>query len=250
MRIGALDPDLLAALEDQRRFLRSSLDDLEREHDAGDIDTDDFRSLRDDYEARLAKVDAAIDEGRTQMAAARPPRSFWRTAAVVAGVALFAVGAGVFVAAAAGRRDPGETITGNDPRTAAGTQLLECLDLDRQAQTGEATVSDAFGCYDTLFRENREDPVVLANFGWFLYRAGSSSGQPELIEAGPAFIDQAIERNADYPDAHAYRLIILTQQGRTDEARAELATLDALNPPPEIRELLEPIREQLAEASP
>jgi tetratricopeptide (TPR) repeat protein len=247
-----LDPDLLAALEEQRGFLRRSLDDLEREFDAGDLDDDDYRTLRRDYRARLAKVEAAVSEGRQRMAsaAAARPRSLGRTALVVAGVALFAVGAGVLVARAAGGRDPGETITGNDPRTAARTQLADCLRLDRQAQTGEATPSDAFACYQPLFEANQEDPAVLANFGWFLYRVGSGSGQQELLEAGPAFVDKAIELNPDYADARAYRVVILNRQGRLDEAREELAALDALNPPPFIRELLEPIRQQLATETP
>jgi cytochrome c-type biogenesis protein CcmH/NrfG len=243
-----VDPDLLAAYEDQRRFLRQSLRDLDRELEAGDLDRDDYDGLKADYEERLRSVDAAISEGKTALAAAKRPRSLWRTAAVVAGVAVVAVGLGVLVANFAGRRSPGDTITGNDPRTEARSQLLECLDLDRRAQGGEVKVGAAFQCYDELYNRDREDPVVLANFGWFLYRAGSSSGQAELLQAGPAFIDEAIQFDPDYPDAHAYRLIILTREGRIDEARAELAALEALNPPPEIRELLEPIRQQLAEA--
>ena len=65
------------------------------------------------------------------------------------------------------------------------------------------------------------------------------------MSAGLSFVEQAIELDPDYPDAHAYRLIMLTREGRIDEARAELATLEELNPPPEIRQLLEPIRAQL-----
>ena len=107
------------------------------------------------------------------------------------------------------------------------------------------TVNEAFQCYETLFQNDGEDPVVLANFGWFLYRAGSSAGQAEPMSAGLSFVDKAIELDPDYPDAHAYRLIMLTREGRIEDARAALATLEALNPPPEIRELLEPIRAQL-----
>ena len=41
-------------LEEQQRFLQRSLSDLEREHDAGDLDDDDYATLKHDYEARLA----------------------------------------------------------------------------------------------------------------------------------------------------------------------------------------------------
>ena len=39
---GPADPDAYAALEEQRDFLLRSLDDLERERAAGDIDEDDY----------------------------------------------------------------------------------------------------------------------------------------------------------------------------------------------------------------
>jgi hypothetical protein len=241
----SIDPDLLAGLEDQRAFLARSLDDLDREFEAGDLDREDYDALRSDYGRRLGRVDAAINDGRSGLAANRRPRSFWRTAAVVVGLAVFAIGLGVAVANATGRRGSGDTLTGNDPRTENRTLLLDCLELDRQATAGEATVSEAFQCYDTLYQRDTEDPVVLASFGWFLYRAGSSSGQTEPVSAGLSFVDQAIELDADYPDAHAYRLIMLVREGRTEEAKAELARLESLNPPPEIRQLLEPVRAQL-----
>ena len=44
------------ALENERDFLLRSLDDLEAERDAGNIDDDTYRSLHDDYTARAAVV--------------------------------------------------------------------------------------------------------------------------------------------------------------------------------------------------
>ena len=38
-----LDPDELALLEEERDHLLASIDDLEREHDAGDLDDEDYR---------------------------------------------------------------------------------------------------------------------------------------------------------------------------------------------------------------
>lgn len=49
-----LDPDALADLEEQRDLLLRSLDDLEREHEAGDLDTADYEALRDDYTRRAS----------------------------------------------------------------------------------------------------------------------------------------------------------------------------------------------------
>ena len=60
----ALDPDEVAALEEQRDFLLSSLADLDREHEAGDLDDDDYEALRDDYTSRAATV---LEELRTRL---------------------------------------------------------------------------------------------------------------------------------------------------------------------------------------
>ena len=57
-----LDPDALAALEEERDFLLRSLEDLEREHAAGDVDDSDFEELKDDYTARAAAVIRAIED--------------------------------------------------------------------------------------------------------------------------------------------------------------------------------------------
>ena len=42
-----MNPDDLAELEEERRFLLTSIRDLEREHEAGDVDEHDFTTLRD-----------------------------------------------------------------------------------------------------------------------------------------------------------------------------------------------------------
>ena len=62
----AMNPDRLAELEEERRFLLRSLDDLEREHEAGDVDEHDFEVLRDGYTARAARVLRAIDDGQSR----------------------------------------------------------------------------------------------------------------------------------------------------------------------------------------
>ena len=88
-RMTRVDLDQLAELEEERRFLLRSLADLEREHDAGDIDDADYATLRDGYTVRAAAVLREIDGGRAQL----PPKptaplgaNHRDRAAVVAGV--------------------------------------------------------------------------------------------------------------------------------------------------------------------
>ena len=65
-----------APLEEQRDFLLRSLEDLEREHEAGDIDDHDYEALRDDYTVRAAAVLRALDaHAALQTEAASPEAS-------------------------------------------------------------------------------------------------------------------------------------------------------------------------------
>jgi hypothetical protein len=98
-----VNPDELAELEEQRSFLVRSLDDLDRELAAGDVDALDAGTLRDDYTHRLAEVQRAIETGHASLPPQLPRRPGRVVAAVVVVVGL-AVGAGFAVANAAGSR--------------------------------------------------------------------------------------------------------------------------------------------------
>lgn len=80
-----MNPDRLAELEDERRFLLRSLADLDRELEAGDVDRHDYEVLRDGYTSRAAGVLRSIEDGRAQLRPRRPTN--WRVvAATVVGV--------------------------------------------------------------------------------------------------------------------------------------------------------------------
>ena len=72
------------------RFLLRSLADLEREHDAGDVDDADYETLKDGYTARAAAVLRRIEAGRSGLAP-QPTRRWGRTLAIAAGVLAAAV---------------------------------------------------------------------------------------------------------------------------------------------------------------
>ena len=56
---------------------------------------------------------------------------------------------------------------------------------------------------------------------------------------------EAAELDAGYPATHAFLAVVFDRLGRPDTARLELERLDALDPPPEFRELTAPLRERL-----
>ncbi len=223
------------ALEDQRDFLLRSLEDLEREHDAGDVDDADYEALRDDYTTRAARVLRAL-EGYT--APARPARGRGRRSLLTVGaVVLFAVLAGVLVAQTAGRREPGETLTG-------GIRTSVTEKLNRAGRLGsEGDYTGAVELYDEVLEQDPDNAEALTYKGWMLFLGDDvSGGLTSLLAAGTA--------HPEYPDVHAFLAVVLYRNGLIAEAGRELDRLDALNPPADIRALTDPLRQQIQAAQP
>ena len=236
--VARVDLDRLAELEEQRDFLLRSLDDLEAERAAGDIEGHDYRTLRDDYTHRAAEVLRAIDEGRATLAESRPPRRPGRMLAAAVLVAALAVGAGVLVARSSGDRLPGDTITGDIRQT--NSQLL--ADAGRLVQRGEAL--EAIKKYDEVLARDPDNEQALAYRGWLLVLAG-------LPEEGLEYIDRAIAVDPDYPDARFFRGFVLRREGRLDEALVELRRFLENDPPPgmteQVKQLIETIEAEQAQ---
>jgi cytochrome c-type biogenesis protein CcmH/NrfG len=234
-RVVRLDPDSLAVLEEQRSFLRRSLVDLELEHDAGDLDADDYQTLRHDYEKRLASVDRTIDEGKAEFAATRAPRRRGRTALIVTLVLLFAIVCGFGVARSAGRRDVNGTITGDINETAR-ERNTNCLNLAPKNPQG------AIGCYTDVLKDAPNNVEALTYRGWIRILNQDTSGLSDLR--------QAVMTDSTYPDVHAFLAIVLFQTGCVSDAAAELARLDALHPSPLIQQQIDSfgLRDQIKQA--
>lgn len=229
------DPDELTALEEQRDFLLRSLDDLEREREAGDVDDHDYASLRDDYTARAAAVLRAIERRNARFAEPAGPKRWPRTLAWAAAALAFAVLAGVLVAQSAGRRDPGQVATG-DIRQTVNARLN---DAGRLLSAGE--YADAIEQYDSVLQDQPSNREAMTYRAWALRLSGERS------EGLTAMLDAATV-HPDYPDAHAFLAVIFFQEGLVDLAAQELEVLDGLDPPPYIRDLLEPLREEIEAA--
>ena len=101
-------------LEAEREFLLKSLDDLDSELLAGNIDPDNYRVLHDDYTARAAAVIKSIDDGvnrKTPMEA--------RRSTVMKYVTIFAVIVFCVLVAGAGREDLRAAPLGRDDHRVA-----------------------------------------------------------------------------------------------------------------------------------
>jgi tetratricopeptide (TPR) repeat protein len=219
-------------LEEQRDFLLRSLEDLEREHAAGDVDELDYLSLKDDYTARAAAVIRQLEQGQTApaMRRARPTR---RRAGVVVAVVLFAGLAGLLVAQAAGRRDAGELSSG-DIRQSVTEKLNEAGRL-----LSEGDAQGAVDLYDEVLADQPANPEALTYRGWALYQF---LGEPE---AGLSSLIDAATADRTYPDAAAFLAVVFYRAGLIEQAANELDRLEALDPPPAMLELTAGIRDEI-----
>jgi hypothetical protein len=242
-----MNPDRLAALEEERRFLLRSLADLEREHGAGDVDEHDYQELKDGYTVRAAATLRAIDEGRT----ARPERPpvDWRRRAVAAGVviALTAFVSWVLVASSA-ERLPGQQISGLDPRGEQNALLAQARSLQVQQPGAAAAI------YEVVLTDDPTNVEALTYRGWTLALAAStqqdSDAETAMLMEGIESLFEAVELDPTYADPHCFLgIVFFSRLGLADEALPRVETCLASDPPAEVRGLVEGLRDRVIAAA-
>jgi len=237
-------------LEDERAFLLRSLDDLDREHQAGDLSDEDHEALRDDYVARAAALlragDAAAAMTATTAAASDtgPTRATGPTTAagtggrrprrrrrwLMAGVAALVAGGAIWALVAhLGSRLPGETVTGSVSLSPA-EQTARTL---AQAQTleGQGDAAGAVQLYETVLRQHPDQEEALAEVGWLEYEAGAQAKKGTLLVLGAQEERKAESVSPGAFAPHLYLGSMLLTQGHPQEAVAEYRLFLADHPP-------------------
>lgn len=245
-----IDPDELARLEEERRFLLRSIADLEREYDAGDVEQDDYDELLAGYTARAAAVLRTIDEGR----AALPPKQRTRPAVIAAwvvGTLVVAVLAGWLVARSSGQRMAGQEMTGGQPGDEVAVALTEARSLLGQG--------DYTGAFERFRRVSELDPgnaEARTYTAWILVLNTRFTDDPALVETS---LDTALTAFAavtadepGYADAHCLFAVTAANflpEPDLDTARVQGRLCLENDPPSDIEGL---VREFLAglDASP
>ena len=264
-----------AELEEERNFLLASLEDLEAERDAGDVDEHDYTVLRDQYTARAAAVLRALDQQVLRGAGAsvgprlggdggpgvsgpgggggpgassgvggvrgRPSgaagRSRWArgTVAIVAAFAIFAALAGTLVMHTAGQRLPGDNVSGSTPTSPVAKLLAQA-----QTQFQSQHLLDAVRTYDQVIALDPRNPEALAYKGWLLRLAGHQGNDQLLVDRGLTSIQAAEAAQPAYPDAHFFAGETLLRD-KNDAAGAikEFEQFLADNPPPDYAPLVQ-----------
>jgi len=237
--------DRLGELEEERGFLLRSLRDLDAERAVGDVDDDDYVTLRDGYTARAADVLRQIDAGKAALAPRRP-RRWGRLAAGLIAVVLIAVGAGWLVARSSGERLAGQQITGVDPRQDLDAKLVQARVL-----TG-TDVPAALALYDEILTEQPEHAEALTYRSWLLYVSSLQAGVPEVRDlarsTAQADLARAATADADYADPHCFLGVIAANaDDDVATARQEIDTCLALGPPAYARGIVEQFATELEE---
>ena len=243
-----LDPDRLAQLEEERRFLLRSLADLEREHDAGDVDEVDYRALKDGYTVRAAATLRAIDEGRSNLPS--KSRVDWRRRGVTGVVVVVLIGAVWWaLAASSAERRPGQEATGLDPRSERQVLMAEARDLQFQSP------GDAAAKYQEVLALAPDDVEALTYYGWTLALDAVQSGAPATTVAGQpdpqvtqltASVDallRATELDPSYADPKCFLGVINARF--LGQAEAGLPWIDAClaaNPPADVLGLVQGLK--------
>lgn len=224
-----MNPDQLAELEEQRRFLLRSITDLDREHQYGDVDDHDYTTLRDGYTARAASVLRSIDAGKAEVLS-RPARRPIVLAAWIVGTLLVASLAGWLVARSSGQRLPGQSITGGLPGDEIAVKLAEARELlgvdPQQAILRYQEVRD-------LQPDNVE---ALTYMGWLIAQSNTS-----LAASGAELLRGAIKLDPTYADPHCFLAITsarFLQPPDLDTARREAQACLDNNPPSQMVDMI------------
>ena len=230
-----MNPDRLAELEDERRFLLRSLRDLDAELAAGDVDGTDYETLRDGYTKRAADVLREIEEGRAALPPRRPTR--WGRRAVIAAVVVaVALGAGWLVARSSGQRlggDGGTEAGGPDDLGVVLAQARALIAVDP---------ARAQRLYAQVLEEQPDHAEALAYSGFLLFNA-SGGASDELREAALSAareqLARAVEADPLYADPHCFLAVIAADAAESESAVAERDRCFALDPPAQLRALVD-----------
>jgi tetratricopeptide (TPR) repeat protein len=255
-----LDPDALAALEEERDFLLASLTDLEREHDAGDVDDVDYESLKDAYTSRAAVVLRAIADRHELIGRSGEERSLTRALLVLTLVAVLSMGAGWVVFRNAGTRAPGQGLTG-DARQDSANLILQAQSATGQAsqslQSGDGATAlkyfeSAIAAYDEALELSPANVEALTYRGWVLHTiaVNSDAAQAAQLDAqARAFLDRAIAIDPSYADARVFRAILERNAKQYAAAKEDLDAVDMNAIPPYMTNMIDSVRRDVETAT-
>jgi cytochrome c-type biogenesis protein CcmH/NrfG len=258
-------------LERERDFLLKSLDDLETERAAGNLDDESYRELHDDYTTRAAAAIRALRDGVDDRPAPRPV-SWRRRGLVIGGIVALAALAAVTLAAALGARLPGQTSSGNSPTVASSPNrdqrqarleaAVEANPNDIGARLALARFLEESGDIVGALRQLDETVQVAPDNADVLADAGrvrfivagqvpSPEAQRQLVTGARDLLDRAVQADPNHADARFYRgVLLLDGYNEVDAAIGEFQRYLVLAPEGQFAEQARRALAQAVEAPP
>lgn len=222
-------------LRDEQKFLLSSLRDLDKELEAGDIDQTDFDTLRDGYIARAASITREL-EGADGVDS--PPARWLRRIVASTVVLALGLGGGMWVAQNSGQRLPGQSSSGGIVESTATL-------LSSARQLNFSDPSKAIELYSEVLKVDPDNPEALTYRSWILaLTARSASGSVKQLALATAVTDLLRAQTVDpmYPDAHCFLGIVYFRfLDNADLAQKQLAECQKQNPPAEVKSFVDAI---------
>ena len=229
------------SLVDQRTFLLQSLRDLDAEFKAGDLDLDDYNSLRSDYVARTAQVLKELESPEPTSSIRENTKSTKRarqTVITLLLVLIVATGTGWLVAKQSGQRLSGQSLSGGIEDSTASI-------LSRARATNFVDPQAAIELYSQVLGLDPDNVEALTYRAWLLALiargAGSEIKQLAFLSAS-SDLERAIKIDANYPDAHCFLGIIRFRlAGDAIGSREQLTICESQNPPAEVKSFVDSI---------
>ena len=240
--------DFFAQLQEKREFLLNSLRDLEREHKFGDIDDQDYESLRKDYVSRAAAVITQIEglKSESQTVAdsivalndTPKSRNLRRSAITLCAVLVVASLAGWFVAQQSGQRLAGDSLAGSIEDSTATI-------LSRARATNFVDPKAAIELYTQVLEVDPDNVEALTYRAWLLVLIARSAGaevkQLAFVSAS-SDLERAIALAPNYPDAHCFLGISRFRLDNDAQgANEQLTICSENNPPAEVKSFVDSI---------
>ena len=223
-------------VEEELEHLLVSLDDLDAEHAAGDLDDADYATLRDDHTARAATLSRTLERGAVRRSESTGTNG--RTLAWAVGVVALAVIAGFAMTRFSGARGNSDVASGEIRLST--TSLI--ADASAAFTTGDP--DRAIELYTEALEIQPTNVEALTYRGWMRYQMGDP-------EAAAADFDAAVEFDPTFSDVRVFRAVAALDREDIKAAAEELAAFDASDPSPVAQQLVaqRQLRERIALAA-
>jgi tetratricopeptide (TPR) repeat protein len=233
-------------LNDEREFLLRSLDDAEREHDAGDLSDEDHSLLLARDRARLAEVEDALAvlDAESGSGSPRAPveleereepektgRAEWRRIGIIAACFLIAAGVFVLVVHAGKPRLPGQASSGSI--TVSKATLIEQQLAQAVAYDNGGKLVPALKEYELVLTEDPTNPAALAGAGWLQWNSGFAADAPTIMVAGRKDVEKSVRVSPSYYGGHLFLGVILSQEDKNYKGAAQQFNDFLSDDPPE-----------------